>query len=1247
LFTAQELDADALTLTTGHEQLHYSAQSYRWVKGWRVKDEGLSRLLSSKKRTERQAYSSADEYFKAHKLYEKRDGQDVHFAERLFVQRAFIPVFGVAGLTYLHPQVAFESTSGKRRSIDFVLEGSVRYAIEIEGAAYHDKARISRERFEDEKTRQQDLLVAGYRYLPFTYAQLTQDMAEARLNELWLDDTVLYKLRQRAEQGDGTKGLSHLAELETLLKGLPERYPRYQLLALSLLYQAAAAGRDTLKVVDYRPLVPTLSIALMDTVALVERVAELYGVRAALPKLDIFVATRPDNSLHDALLTCYRELGTALDGPRQDVSVRHGETLPDEPFDFISAGEAVGPVARKDAVPFAAFERLTAPFVRMVGTKPPLAAKAASTERRLLDYFARRYFTAPELKPEQLTLLQRALREESGLGLLSTGFGKSLVFQLYALLTPRTTLVISPLKALIRYQAHGMHRLGLTCVESLSSTDSAPQKDRKLAGFREHRFRLLYISPERLQIKKFADELKRTLAETPVGALVVDEAHCVSEWGHDFRPAYLQIGGLRRTLETASGRTVPIIALTATASEPVRRDIVSVLGLPPESVVQLRSSDRPNLSLSVHPTGGQPKGELLEHLLRDLVPGALRIPFDELLPVGEEPPYEHAGVVFAIYANSHGRTSLSEGVHYIADYLQRRVTFASTMVQVHASTAPQVCPECESPLYTSVGKKELQSLGETNLGADKRCTKCGHVFNRPKRVSGWDEDILERQDAFKDNDFPLLVATKGYGMGVDKPNLRFVIHHAMSSGLEGYYQEAGRAGRDGKQAHVALIYEPPTSECESEFLLSGQAPPCVTNRGNLLFHRCPYGLDGLCDYGKQARFIAVAYPGEDESVVKVMSAYERVVSGEPIVETDEEEKKALELSLYRLQQLGIIRGYTLNYKTLLTVAFEVDFDIEWETAAVAKNLKAYLLRTNVGEADAETALKRVQELSTGRRRRVGKDSRYLIVEEAAKLLVKRIYLKVPTMRYEMLRNQLLYATTERRGLCRRLEVRSRLDDAGTIPTEDYRCGFCDVCVPSLRFERNIAEVPTRDAQIDELAQKLPVILDSFDVNELPQVVQVAADKGAIPGLFSRVSSRLERDATNVTARYLAGALARRQPGFERLGLEHLRFGYQEARRQGVGRDGLLLTYREASFIEPQEAFGWISEAGGVFDNTESLALLEEEAARALGENSEARRNLQGLRSVRSLAAASSDVSELAGSVDDLLGGFDELERMGA
>ena len=200
----------------------------------------------------------------------------------------------------------------------------------------------------------------------------------------------------------------------------------------------------------------------------------------------------------------------------------------------------------------------------------------------------------------------------------------------------------------------------------------------------------------------------------------------------------------------------------------------------------------------------------------------------------------------------------------------------------------------------------------------------------------WDKTIAENQDDFQNNEFPFLVATKGYGMGIDKRNLRFIVHHALSSGLEGYYQEAGRAGRDGNHAHVALMYTPPTPGC-SEHLSLESEPPCVTERGNYIFHKCPHGLETLCDYGKQARFIRSSYEGVEADVQSVLKVYDQLVSGQPVTAdeyTDDDASKSIQLALYRLQQLTVVRGYSLKYHSLTRIEFNVDFRAEWEPATV-------------------------------------------------------------------------------------------------------------------------------------------------------------------------------------------------------------------------------------------------------------------------------------------------------------------------
>ena len=686
---------------------------------------------------------SVHDYFAQHQLLPKSETEDEHFAERLFVEKVFVPLFGPQALRYLQPQVAFCDPAGRQRAIDFVLGDGTgrRYAIEIEGRTYH-QADEGTARFHGEKYRQRALVLADYLYHPIAYSEIEQGdalQARAALLQLIESNEQLHESFDALQEVSVPFTREQKQLFRLLFEAIPVRFPFYQAYVIAQLCQASEAKKTELEFWETPEDGPMLLLALLDVLALAERVARLRGVSLCLPHI-VFYRSAHAAAGYDELVAAYLHAAPAESGEQPDQ--RRDRFWGSVRIQTPAAGCSPERTAAGVMTALADLRRRFGPDF------PPSAAVNLDAQvlAPVLDYFARRYFPISELKPEQTQLLHKALAGQSGIGILPTGFGKSLVFQLYALLTPGTTLVVSPLKSLIHDQVMSMHRIGLTCVQAITSNDTGSVKQWTLQQMAAHRIRLLYVSPERLRIKTFYDEMFPAGRMSPICALFIDEVHCVSEWGHDFRPAYLAINDLVKKLATARGSAIPIIGLTATASRDVRADVLEVLGLAPDDVVQLSTSDRSNLSLSVHPVAEDvhAKTAAVTELLRTTVPAILGVSGAELLAQPADTERQYSGVVFGLYANAHGKTMHAEGVHQIARELRNKLGLPETAVGIHASSAPNVCPNCGDATYLS------------SYGKPCTCPSCGQEFDRPRVLNkdAWQEQLEATQDGFYRGEFP-------------------------------------------------------------------------------------------------------------------------------------------------------------------------------------------------------------------------------------------------------------------------------------------------------------------------------------------------------------------------------------------------------------------------------------------------------------------------------------------------------------
>lgn len=353
---------------------------------------------------------------------------------------------------------------------------------------------------------------------------------------------------------------------------------------------------------------------------------------------------------------------------------------------------------------------------------------ADSVDPRALEAL-NRYFGYDSFRPGQSGIVSAILAGRDVLGVMPTGAGKSICYQIPAAILPGVAIVISPLISLMRDQVDALNDVGLPAA-FINTTQTPDEQDLVFAQALSGQIKLLYVTPERLETERFRNFAVRV----PISLVAVDEAHCVSQWGQDFRSSYLGIGEFIAGLPTRP----TVAAFTATATERVRRDIVSILGLHTPSIT-VTGFDRPNLYFDVISMPRKDKASWV-----------------------------------ASYIASHPDES---GIVYCATRKETEALAES--------------------LNSAVA--ELRAAGGADVSDIGTIAVAYH--------GGMSADTREKaQRDFVTDRVPVVVATNAFGMGIDKSNVRFVIHHNMPESIEAYYQEAGRAGRDGEPSRCTLLW---------------------------------------------------------------------------------------------------------------------------------------------------------------------------------------------------------------------------------------------------------------------------------------------------------------------------------------------------------------------------------------------------------------------------------------------------------
>ncbi|MEG4579216.1 DNA helicase RecQ [Microcoleus sp. MON1_C5] len=346
----------------------------------------------------------------------------------------------------------------------------------------------------------------------------------------------------------------------------------------------------------------------------------------------------------------------------------------------------------------------------MSASNPPISSVPLPLEQALKHFFGYDSF-----RPGQQEIVEAALQKRDMMIVMPTGGGKSLCFQLPALLKPGLTVVVSPLIALMQDQVEALQDNGIGAT-FLNSTLSSQETRSRETAILEGKIKLLYVAPERLLGERFLPFLDIVANKLGISAFAIDEAHCVSEWGHDFRPEYRQMQRVRDRYPD-----IPIMALTATATERVRQDIIQQLTLR-NPYIHVASFNRPNLYYEVRPKTKHSFAEVLQIIQKK----------------------GGSGIIYCL-----SRKKVDEVAY------------------------------------------KLQQSGIQAL---------------PYHAGMNDVDRATNQTRFIRDDVQVMVATIAFGMGINKPDVRFVIHYDLPKNLEGYYQESGRAGRDNEPAHCSLFF---------------------------------------------------------------------------------------------------------------------------------------------------------------------------------------------------------------------------------------------------------------------------------------------------------------------------------------------------------------------------------------------------------------------------------------------------------
>lgn len=739
-----------------------------------------------------------DNYLNYHNVIDNIDSEN----EKVFIEKCIKKVFGTSWASHVMTQAHLESLVDgldlKGQRVDFILsQNKINYIIELNGKEHKNHV-------EKDAIRDESLKLSGYPVLRIKNEELLD--ADRQINKLKQCGFISTEFESfnNYEKFLVASKIIHQLEI-AIIKGLEQGYIRFEE-NISLYIDSPYFSQKDLDVV--------LQMCLNDINHLINNFSNIYNI-----DLQINLHNKKENAINITF-------GNAINGGRQiiirDISIKDNILCSLEQFDNI---------------------------------------KPIKCDKKTLKYFLSYIFRFKDFQEGQYEAIERVINKKDSIILLPTGSGKSLIYQLTSLIVSGLTVVISPITSLMDDQIENLLFKGIDNSLKIYSAVDTGILDNTYELLVQKNTSLLYISPERLQIVKFRNLIKKMLVENSIYTVAIDEAHCVSEWGHDFRTSYLNIGRNAREFFKKNGEAPVITALTGTASTAVLKDVQRELQIDDiDAIITPKTFDRKELSFKIIASPSDSKSWVLTDLLTKQLPEMFNVNKQEFHRINDEKTY--CGIVFCPNVNGDfGVTNVSQEIS----------STTSLKVGLYSGRAPK------------------------DFGNETK----------------WNKIKSEYATNFKRNNLNILVATKAFGMGIDKPNIRYTIHYGIPGSIESFYQEAGRAGRDRKDSKCIVIFSNDNTGLNELLLSAGNSLEEVKS----VCMGIKY--DQNDDISRMLYFHVSSFKGIDEENKLVNEIIDKIYTTEDIhvYLIAQNERNDLEKAIQRLVILGVIKDYSVDYSS--------------------------------------------------------------------------------------------------------------------------------------------------------------------------------------------------------------------------------------------------------------------------------------------------------------------------------------------